>query len=431
MGLFVVGCNEPAPSDDGVGSQSSSGITVTAGTVDTGDTDPTGSPTTTIEPTSGTSEAPTTGDSTTTSEPTDGTTGSASSSSGDEDTSDASADDGESTDSTTGDVVPCDIADATLEPLPPNIMLVLDKSGSMVVNTWDHDANGNTPPVTRWNSLHQVVDFVVTTFDSQINFGAKLFPAETATNDYSSQACVVANVPEIPVASMNANAILAGIPGATDVDLAGGTPATAGILVAKQHLLTLDPTHPRAIVFVTDGAANCRIGARTSVERFEEYDSQLPVEVGNAWTNAGIPTYVVGIDIENAVSPVVVDGNPDSTNPYEKLNEVATAGGKPKAGAEKFYQTTNQIELQDALQQIIDDALSCSVPLNPVPAFPDLLEIYIDGMMVPRVTDCNTEDGWVYTNPNGPYDSIELCGSWCAELKVTGALKAEYYCDPG
>jgi hypothetical protein len=42
------------------------------------------------------------------------------------------------------------------------------------------------------------------------------------------------------------------------------------------------------------------------------------------------------------------------------------------------------------------------------------------------VNNCQNEDGWVYTNPNGPYDSIELCGAACDAVKIVGeALTAE------
>jgi len=330
-----------------------------------------------------------------------------------------------------GKVVPCDVAEATLEPVPPNVMLVLGKSGSMILNTWDHDENAGTAEVTRWYSLYEVVDFVVTTFDDQINFGANLFPSEGATSTYNANACIVANGPEIPAAPMNQNAILNGIPAAADTDLFGGTPATEGITVARDHLVTLNAVNPRAIVFITDGAANCSSDAADNFERFEVYDDQLPIVVGDAWNDDGIPTYVVGIDIANAVSPIANDGNPDSTNTYDELNTVAVAGGQPLAGAEQFYQTTNQTELQDAMQQIIDQALSCTVPLDPAPAFPDLLEVYIEDMFVPHVMDCASEDGWVYTNPMGPYDAIELCNAWCDALKASGSVTAEYYCDPG
>lgn len=330
-----------------------------------------------------------------------------------------------------GDPIPCDIAESSLAPVAPNIMLVLDKSGSMVDNTWDHDGMPATNEITRWNSLYDVVDFVVTSFQLQINFGANLFPNASATNNYDASACVVSNTPEIPVAFGNAATLLAGIPAADATNLNGGTPAATGITVARDHLVSLPGDNPEAIIFVTDGAANCAQGAQTGQQLFETYDSNLATVVGDAWNDDGIPTYVVGIDIEDTTSPVVVDGNPDSTNAYDELNTVANAGGVPQAGMTSFYQTTNQTELQTALQAIIDDALSCTVPLSPAPAFPDLMVLLVDDMEVPRVMDCATQDGWVYSNPNGPYDSVELCGTWCDTLKSSGAATAEYYCNPG
>ena len=70
--------------------------------------------------------------------------------------------------------MPCEEIKATLKPVEPNIALVLDKSGSMVANPaglWDHDADPNTPKITRWNSLYQVVQFIVTDYNDSINFG--------------------------------------------------------------------------------------------------------------------------------------------------------------------------------------------------------------------------------------------------------------------
>lgn len=448
LGLMVAACGGDS-GDRSSGSQSTTMTTTGMGTGGTGDT---GMADGSTASQSGTTTAGGTGESgsasqgsasadTGTGGATSGSTSSASSSgTGADSTGSTTA--LTATGGTTGGPIPCDVAEADLEPVPPNIMLVLDKSGSMVSTLdndmngvmdgfWDHDANPNTPVVSRWNSLYDVVDFIVTTFDSQINFGANLFPSTSATQTYNANACLVSNVPEIAVGPGNAAAILGGIPAAGATDLYGGTPATAGITVARDHLVTLNPDNPRAIIFITDGAANCSASAGNEFERFEEYDDQLPVVVGDAWTNDEIPTYVVGIDIENAVSPATDDGNPDNTNTYDALNVVANAGGKPKGGAEDFYQTTNQNELQDALQLIIDDALTCTVPLMPPPAFPDLLQVLIGGMNVPQVMDCQNEDGWMYTNPNGPYDSIELCGTWCDSLKTEGSVTAEYYCNPG
>jgi hypothetical protein len=328
-----------------------------------------------------------------------------------------------------GGSVPCEVSEATLEPVAPNIMLVLDKSGSMILNTWDHDDDPLTPEVTRWYSLYHVVEFVVNTFDAQINFGANLFPSMLVQPPYSSfeEACLVSEQPEVLVAPMNANAVLAGIPGALAEDIHGGTPATAGVVVAREHLLGLASENPSAIVFIADGAPNCMEGM-TGLDVATTYDHHLPQVVGATWTNHGIPTYVVGIDIETTETSN--PGDPQGIIPWEVMNEVAEAGGRPRPGLERFYQANNQVELEAALQAIIDDALGCLVPLSPEPVFPHLLELYVGGTMVPHVADCENEDGWVYTNPNGPYDEIELCGSWCAELVAAGSATAEYYCAP-
>ncbi|RMG94127.1 MAG: VWA domain-containing protein [Deltaproteobacteria bacterium] len=328
--------------------------------------------------------------------------------------------------STGGNVEPCDVAMATLQPIPPNVMLVLDKSGSMVAQT-----------PTRWSELYNVVDSVVNAFQDQINFGAWLFPSVNATNDLNQNACIVNGNPEVGVAPNNAAAILAGIPpaNATSATIKGGTPAARAIDSAVNYLKGLNPENPRAIILITDGAANCKIGTSWP-EIFNDYDNSLHTFVANAWTNDGIPTHVVGIDIDNANTGSQTDGTPDNINPWQKLDQLANEGGTcigdcANGGVADFYATTNQQELQDALQAAVDSALSCVVPLNPEPPFPDLMEVEIGGMTVPKVNDCANEDGWVYVNPNGPYDAVEICGTWCDQLKMQGSLEAKYFCIPG
>jgi len=328
----------------------------------------------------------------------------------------------------------CDMMMATLKPVVPNMVLVLDKSGSMVANPdgyWDHDADANTPKITRWNSLYQVVQSIVNDFDANINFGANLFPSTSAKKEYTAAACVVnANV-EIPVAPMNKNAILNGIPQAGDTSLVGGTPTFSGITAALNHLKTLDPNVPRAILLVTDGAANCAVGA-IPPPLFENYDQTLHTLVENAWNVDGIPTYVVGIDTKNVVSGNTQDGNPNNTNTFTKLNELAVQGGKPKDDpAEKFYNAVNQIQLKAALDIIAKDALSCIIPLDAEPAFPAFTKVLVGGKEIPKVMDCAAENGWVYTNPMGPYDAIELCGTACSDLKIAKQADVKFFCNAG
>ena len=329
---------------------------------------------------------------------------------------------------------PSDCGEAVIEiPITtPNVVLVLDKSGSMVANSWDGDADPNTPDVTRWFSLYNVVDFIATQFNNSMNLGMVLYPSKKAKSEYNINACLVEATPDVPTASENGPTILASMPpaAATSSEIAGGTPARAGMITAITHLSGIQDGLPQFMVLVTDGAANCSLEAADEAERFEVYDDALTQTIADAATN-GIPTFVVGIDIKDEVSEAKQDGNPDSTNTFQKLNELAVAGGVPKNDPnEQFYNSQNQIELQDALTAIAQQVLPCVIDLNPVPKYPDFVEVTVDGVAYGKtqVTDCASEDGWKFVDDT--YMQIQLCGQACADFQGSGSLDAQYKC-PG
>ncbi len=328
----------------------------------------------------------------------------------------------------------CGESDFMLQFEPPNVMLVLDKSGSMVKeeNKWDPDGAGPSGVVTRWHSLQVTVEAMVEAYESRINFGMLLFPI--LTDPVDMYACTVDDEVDVPVAAMNADEILAVVP-PNDADgmvIYGSTPTRKGIALAATHLKTLDPAVPRAIFLITDGAANCP-GNGNGGAVWNTYDDELPIVVEDTFMD-GIPTYVVGIDIKTTNTGTNAgDGDPNNIVPFDKMNEVADAGGVPKMDpanpTEHFYQANNQIELDAALEAIAAQIGSCVVPLDPEPDDPTMLQIQVGGMVVPPITDCATESGWLYVDAP-PYNTIELCGTWCDEFKIQGDLLAKYGCSP-
>ena len=361
---------------------------------------------------------------------------------------------------TTGEDINCGVAGIVADVRIPRVMLVLDKSRSMVIDPggfWDADgddadgdtmtdADGNmspaTPKITRWKSLYTVVDFIVTNFEPRMDFGAALFPSTTATSTYDAGACKVNPTPEVATGENMGQTILETIPGPDQIDQQGGTPAAAGMATGIAGLPRNDALTEeedlRYIVLVTDGAANCASDAPTDKDRFEVYDAHFPEMVAAAKA-AGIPTFVVGIDIRDEASPVKGDGNPDGTNTYEKLNEVAELGGQPRPGAEKFYNSLNQLELQAALEAISQEITSCTFTLSkPLTETQYVRELNVQLDKDPmtdtaleygkaQVTDCDTESGWHFTDETR--SAIELCGDACTTYKTTGLVDIIFDCD--
>jgi von Willebrand factor type A domain len=314
----------------------------------------------------------------------------------------------------------CETTTAVASNMPPNVMLVLDKSRSMINFSWDDDGDSQTADVTRWNSLYGTVDSIATQYEQGMNLGVTLFPSKAATSDYY-EACLVSAAPEVATAAGNASAILAAIPGAESLDLYGATPAAAGIATALAHLESLQDGRPAAMILITDGAANCGIG-NAGADLFNLYDEDLPLLVADAWERAGIPTYVIGIDIqEESLAP--------DTRPRDKLDEVAQLGGVPQAGDVGFYDATNADVLLSALDEIAS-SVSCTVQLGEAPSGPDQLMVRINGQTLEQLDSCEQGDGWVFSDPDGALDRIELCNAACDSLLEFGEVEAEFLCPP-
>ncbi len=387
--LLAAACNT---ADGGRGSGDASegtgvleGSGTAHGTDDSGSSGASGTSTTSSDGTSAADTGTTTGDDDTgTGNP--GTTGVS-----------TTADTSSSSGTDDGDVVPCDVLNPEVTYVPPNVMFVLDKSGSMTSNSWNHDNDPNTPNITRWATLHQVVSMIVNQYESQVKFGAKLYPTNTGCGTSANM--------EVPLALNNAAAIIAGIPPeSTSISNTALTPPQQGVETTRNYLNQVVPDEPRAMLVVMDGQVHSSCGTQQGFIN----------ALSSIYNNDGIPVYMVGIDISGAL--------------VNAMNDYAEAGGVPKQGNEKFYNSSNGIELQQAMEDIIESVLSCSVTLNPEPAFPDLTKVILGGMELSQVTDCDTEDGWVWETQ---YSEIRLCGAACAEFKTLQNVEIEFYCDPG
>lgn len=393
--LFVVGCDTPQGGDDSMGGDGGIDITATGGMDDGSESDGDGNDG-------------------------DGNDGDGNDSDGD--TNDF-PDTGDGDDSD-GFVPTCGGESVVLSTSQPSVMLLLDKSGSMTSNAWDHDGDGSTATINRWTSLFDVTSDLLDTYASTVHFGAVLFPALDAqvlnTNDYDAQfaaACRMSDTAEVAVGADTREAILAALPGRTD-ETEGATPTREAVLNGLEHLENEVGDGPKAMILVTDGAANCVYQPGSNLARV--YDTELEGTVRSAFVDHGIPTYVVGIDI-TAEHPA------PGRNLRDDLNAVADAGGVAREGDERFYNVADEDTLAAALDEIAQ-RVECTIALTHVPDSGELFSVEIDGASVSQVDSCEDGDGWRFATEDR--SSIELCNAACGAFTDVQQLDTSIACMP-
>ncbi|MGB1274299.1 MAG: hypothetical protein ACPG77_01010, partial [Nannocystaceae bacterium] len=244
--------------------------------------------------------------------------------------SESDSDDSETSLTPTGDPDGlCEIGEYHAPDVTPEIMLVLDRSSSMVSATYESYGPENiVPDINKWTELHGQVWELIARMDGATHVGMQLFP-EQLDNPPPDAVCDVSSEPTIPLGFGNAEALMEALPPADALEFKGASPAGAAIASAADHLLASENPGPKAIVLVTDGAANC--GEGTEEDPVTDFDDELSKQLSQLYKIHDVPTYVVGIapEVEAQKLPLV--------STYSSLSELALAGGVTKSPFEGFY----------------------------------------------------------------------------------------------
>lgn len=306
----------------------------------------------------------------------------------------------------------CEVEEVPAKIQAANVMLVLDKSGSMSQNRWrDHNVDR-----TRWESLYKTVEFMVGQFNNSVRFGMKLFPAKDATA--TDAACKMDPGVDVPIGDANGAAIMAALPKASDV-VQGGTPAVSGHASAVEYLKSVaagGDTRRRIIILVMDGrVADC---------------NEKHMDLVNTATKArkeGISTFVVGIDVDPKT--------PEGFDLHGDLKVLASEGG-----TETYYDSSDPQRLRTAMEEIVSKISDCRVPLGKLPLQPGWATVEVGGgtfrWLGTGVPSCDAANlgpgagGFTYTKMPTGQDAIELCGQACTNYINTGNVKVNILCEP-
>src|SRR6185436_3509542 len=169
----------------------------------------------------------------------------------------------------------CGAQQFDLERIPPNVMLVLDRSGSMG-NSID-----GTSATKKWDDLKAALIQLVNGYDALVRFGVALYSTD---ND-----CAPGMVAAAP-ANANGTAVLGKVNAASP----GGNTPTAGTLAAVLASGAVsDATRDNVVVLATDGLPNCA-------------DTDVEGKIAALYA-AKVKTYVIGVGSGTASDPALLN----------------------------------------------------------------------------------------------------------------------------
>ncbi len=312
----------------------------------------------------------------------------------------------------------CGAKTKTATKLAPDVLIVLDRSGSMN-ESYDGMSCGaggmggraggmtNCGPDSKWAKVVPAITQVVSETQTDVNWGLKFFPQMTA--GAGMDACAVNNTAEVPIGPSNGAAIQTAIMGSTQANggvVTGynGTPTRNAANGAVGYMQSLTDANPKFILLATDGAPTCAEAGTTNA-------SPGAIAAVEAAKTAGFPTFVVGIATANSAEA-------DAT-----LSGMATAGGLPRAATPTYYPVTNADDLAAAIRTLIGVAATCTFQVGPTPTDDgstalDKIDVFGDGVLIGR--DMTHTNGYDYKDAS--MQQIEVHGPLCDQIK-SGAIK--------
>jgi hypothetical protein len=266
----------------------------------------------------------------------------------------------------------CGGMEFALQRIPPNVMLVLDRSGSMS----DPIASGSA--TTKYDDLTGAITSLATSYGSEMRLGDTFFSADGNC------------APGVPSKILDNNG--ATITSDVNNHSPGGNTPTATTLdavIASKELG--DATRANYVVLATDGLPNCS-------------DTDVTTRINKLYSaTPSVKTFVIGIGADTNTNPTL-------------LNQWADAGHTARSGATHYYQTNSPADLKAAFDSIVGGIVSCDFKMSQSAPDPTLITVSENGTAL----NPDPANGYSY---DASTNTITLHGTACDTLKGNAATK--------
>jgi len=375
---------------------------------------------------------------------------------GDEDaTTDATEDTGdvrpdETPDTTPDNLVEVDWVDEpcpgtwiTLTPAPPDILLLVNRSTSMLEPVDGHTptadelgtcSEANYGPAsgltftTWWDEAAGAVAAAAVANQDRVNQGLVLFPGPglVGTGIVNNEELCQGSVTD-PHQSVELNTGTAAAIEAELTNPANAPICTMGMSNLGQALdfagnvLGLSDPGPDAVVIVTNEGPNCNLalprcgeesctmdvaycdGTLATIACLD--DSSVVQQITTMNAEDGIRTYVVGI--------------PESADYAAVYDEMAVAGGTARDGTPRYWAPETAAEITAAVEEIIGSEESCVLELSSVPSTTTDVNVLVDGTPLAR----DGADGFAFDSARR---AVELLGQACLDYLAGSITEIQF-----
>jgi hypothetical protein len=294
----------------------------------------------------------------------------------------------------------------------PDMLIVLDRSGSMA-------RDGNDNGTDRWGGSVEALSGLVTKYSMGVNFGLMTFPGTTGGlgGGFNPAPQCAPGAVDVAIGADQGPAINQAI---SRMRPTGYTPTASTLeaaveVIGMQDIADQKATSAKYVLLVTDGDPNCSAGwnprgggggggqGQADADPVAREQTIAAIE---KLTEAGVKTFVVGYETAG-------------TDFEMQLDLMAAAGG---TGEDKHRSVESADDLAATFDELAAYATQCSYRLAET-----VDPVYVSVTVGGKMRTYRDADGWELGSDER---TVTLVGKACTDAKNGGAFTVEVQCDP-